>query len=915
MAGNFSEQILVDHWAHRLENRVLQPNEGIIEHLVQMEEILDDVPPSYRFWPDLVQLQINMMVGVLEGDLQDFTDWVRQGDQFPEFQLYCAQIRELFVELYELVLADEPNEELEDPLEEKEEEGMENSIEPREVEEMEDPIEAGKEDDIPIFWAEDDHLEFDDTDSEDEEETEVMMNNPKAPPYESEDEKNGKLGADPSEGEFWIDQTEKLLDHLHCREEEKVNCATFMLQDEADRWWKGVKRAMTPRARAPYITWERFKELFNEKYFPLNLRLKKEREFMELKKTRDMYVAQYKDVFSRLIRYMPIYEDDERIKAQKFLGGLNLKIQRALSSISIQSYSEVVLQVFTTEANLSRIEAIQGESQQGRNHKAGKKLELQRLKFKPGTPCQRCQKQHHGKPCRFGTKGCYNCGEMGHLNQNCPKRGITCFNCQQIGHFAKNCPKPRLTNQSQGTIGNGRVQQGRVFHLTRQDTIENPAVIEGTMLLSCIPMHALIDSGASHSFISHAFAKVLGDKPENLNYCMIVATPMGKSLETSSGYKNRKIQIKEVEFLVDLILLEFQDFDVILGMDFLTKYDATLDCKAKTVCLRSKDSNIKFRGQWRASERKWISALKAEKLLRQGARGYLSCVQEKGQEPLKIEEVRIVREFENVFLDELLGLPPQGEIEFAIEIVPGAGPVSIPQYKMAPVELRELNTQLQDLLDKGFIRPSMSPWGAPVLFVKKKDGSLMMCIDYRQLNKITIKNKYPLPRIKELFDQLQGAKVFSKINLRSGYYQLSIKAEDVPKTTFRSRYGHYEFLVMPFGLTNAPVVFMDTMNRVFRPFLDKFVIVFIDDILIYSPSEEEHESHLRVAFLGHVISAEGISVDPTKITAVVNWKQSRSVTEIKSFLGLAGYYRKFVEGFSKIATPLTKLTQKGVKFD
>ncbi|XP_052206743.1 uncharacterized protein LOC127811069 [Diospyros lotus] len=163
---------------------------------------------------------------------------------------------------------------------------------------------------------------------------------------------------------------------------------------------------------------------------------------------------------------MPIYEGDERIKAQKFLGGLNLKLQRPLSSISTQSYIEVVLQAFTTEANLIRIEAIQGESQQGSSHKEGKKLELQRPKFKLSTPCQRCQKQHHGKPCRLGMKGCYNCGKMGHLNQNCPKRGITCFNFQQTGHFAKDCPKPRLMSQPQGTSGNTRVQQGRVFHLT-----------------------------------------------------------------------------------------------------------------------------------------------------------------------------------------------------------------------------------------------------------------------------------------------------------------------------------------------------------------------------------------------------------------------------------------------------------------
>ena len=277
--------------------------------------------------------------------------------------------------------------------------------------------------------------------------------------------------------------------------------------------------------------------------------------------------------------------------------------------------------------------------------------------------------------------------------------------------------------------------------------------------------------------------------------------------------------------------------------------------------------------------------------------------------------------FPDVFLEELPGLPPDKEIEFCIDVVPGTVPISLPPYRMAPAELKELKEQLQDLLDKGLVRPSTSPWGALVLFVKKKDGSLRLCIYYRQLNKVTIRNKYSLPRIDDLFDQLQGASCFSKIDLRSGYYQLRIRREDVPKTVFRTRYSHYEFLVMSFGLTNAPAAFMDLMNRVFKPFLDRFVIVFIDDILVYSRSEEEHAEHLRivlqtlrehqlyakfskcelwldsVAFLGHVVSREGIQVDPKKIEAVMDWQRPTTVTEVRSFLGLAGYYRRFVQDF------------------
>ncbi|GJW61088.1 putative reverse transcriptase domain-containing protein [Tanacetum coccineum] len=224
------------------------------------------------------------------------------------------------------------------------------------------------------------------------------------------------------------------------------------------------------------------------------------------------------------------------------------------------------------------------------------------------------------------------------------------------------------------------------------------------------------------------------------------------------------------------------------------------------------------------------------------------------------------------------------------------------------------NSFLTKQEEKGFIRPSHSPWGAPVLFVKKKDGAMRMCIDYRELNKLTIKNRYPLPRIDDLFDQLQGACCFSKIDLRSGYHQLRVQEEDIPKTAFRTRYGHFKFTVMPFRLTNAPAIFMDLMNRVCKPYLDKFVIVFIDDILIYSKSEEEHEVHLKtildllkkeklyakfskcefwlkeVQFLGHVVNRDGIHVDPSKVELVKNWKTLESSTEIRLFLGLAGYY-------------------------
>jgi hypothetical protein len=303
-----------------------------------------------------------------------------------------------------------------------------------------------------------------------------------------------------------------------------------------------------------------------------------------------------------------------------------------------------------------------------------------------------------------------------------------------------------------------------------------------------------------------------------------------------------------------------------------------------------------------------------------------------------LEDIKVVSEFPDVFPKDLPGMPPDRDIEFSIELIPGTAPISKRPYTMDVKDLAELKKQIEELLSKGFICPTSSPWGAPTLFVDKKDGSRRLCIDYRSLNEITIKNKYPLPQIEDLFDQMSGAKVFSKIDLGSGYHQLKIRVEDIPKTTFTSRYGLYEFTVMSFGLTNAPAYFMYLMNKVFMEYLDKFVVVFIDDILVFSRSEEEHEEHLRlvlqklcehqlyakfskcafwleeVSFLRHIITDGGIAVDPSKVQDVLNWSPPKNVPEIRSFLGLAGYYRRFIEGFSKIVKPLTTLLEKGKEF-
>ena len=343
----------------------------------------------------------------------------------------------------------------------------------------------------------------------------------------------------------------------------------------------------------------------------------------------------------------------------------------------------------------------------------------------------------------------------------------------------------------------------------------------GIMIVSGVPASVLIDSGATHSFVNLSFAEKLEATPEPLYKWFSVSTPSGAILESCSKLKGCKILVDGRELFVDLVLLDIRDFDIILGMDWLSANHATIDCSKKEVTFQPPTGpSFSFLGIRNVPRVPIITAMKAQRMLNKGCAGYLASVIEVPEKEIKISQVPVVQDFVDVFPEDLPGLPPDREIEFVIDLVPGTAPISKAPYRMAPAELKELKEQLQDLLDKKFIRPSHSPWGAPVLFVKKKDGSMRLCIDYRELNKVTIKNKYPLPRIEDLFDQLQGAGHFSKIDLRSGYHQLKVKEDDVSKTAFRTRYGHYEFLVMPFGLTNAPAAFMELMNRVFKDYLD-----------------------------------------------------------------------------------------------
>ncbi|KAL0559345.1 hypothetical protein IC582_003954 [Cucumis melo] len=679
---------------------------------------------------------------------------------------------------------------------------------------------------------------------------------------------------------MWLSSLETIFRYMKCPEDQKVQCAVFMLTDRGTAWWETTERMLG--GDVSQITWQQFKESFYAKFFSASLRDAKRQEFLNLEQG-DMTVEQYDAEFDMLSRFAPEMIATEAARADKFVRGLRLDIQGLVRAFRPATHADAL----RLAVDLSLQERANSSKTAGRGSTSGQKRKAEQQpvpvpqrNFRPGGEFRSFQQKHFeaGEAAR-GKPLCTTCGKH-HLGR-CLFGTRTCFKCRQEGHTADRCPL-RLTGIAQNQ-GAGAPHQGRVFATNKTEAEKAGTVVTGTLPVLGHYALVLFDSGSSHSFISSAFVSHARLEVEPLHHVLSVSTPSGECMLSKEKVKACQIEIVGHVIEVTLIVLDMLDFDVILGMDWLAANHASIDCSRKEVTFNPPSvASFKFKGGGSKSLPQVISAIRASKLLSQGTWGILASVVDTREADVSLSSEPVVRDYPDVFPEELPGLPPHREVEFAIELEPGTVPISRAPYRMAPAELKELKVQLQELLDKGFIRPSVSPWGAPVLFVKKKDGSVRLCIDYRELNKVTVKNRYPLPRIDDLFDQLQGATVFSKIDLRSGYHQLRIKDEDVPKTAFRSRYGHYEFIVMSFGLTNAPAVFMDLMNR--------------------------------VSFLGHVVSKAGVSVDPAKIEAVTGWTRPSTVSEVRSFLGLAGYYRRFVENFSRIATPLTQLTRKGVPF-
>ncbi|GJZ09986.1 reverse transcriptase domain-containing protein [Tanacetum coccineum] len=683
----------------------------------------------------------------------------------------------------------------------------------------------------------------------------------------------------------WFEKLESQFGISNVAEGDRVKFASSTLLDGALTWWNVYVHSVTLDT-AHATPWSDFKAMFIRKYCPRNEIKQMENELWNLK-VKGTNLTAYNQRFQELILLCPEMVPNADRLLERYIEGLPLNIKGNVTSSKPVDLHEA-------------IEIAQG-------HKA----KDCRAPLHPAN--QRGPRSQRGQGSDVT---CFGCGEKEHYKNKCLNNRNQGGGNQIRGNpqnpqnnQRQNQRNPKGSNQASTSTQGGHKAPGRVYSLCAEAAVKDNNVVNGTFLINNVYASVLFDTGADISFVSYAFSKYIDIHPTTLDTNYSVELADGKSLTTMTILRGCTLNLQNHLFKIDLLPIELGSFDIIVRMDWMVEHRAEVMCYEKYIripygndmlIIQSKRSGIK-----NESRLEVISRIRTQKYIDQGCQVFLIQMMKKEETEIperRIKDVPVIRKFLEVFPEDLPGLPPTRQVEFHIELIPGAAPVARVPYRLAPAEMKELAEHLKELSDK-------------------------------------VKNRYPLPRIDELFDQLQGSNIYSKIDLTSGYHQLRVREKDIPKTAFRTRYGHYEFQVMPFGLTNAPVVFMDLMNRMCKPYLDKFVIVFIDDILKYSRNEREHEEHLKtilellkkeelyakfskcefwintVKFLGHVIDNSDIHIDPAKIEAVKNWASPTTPSEIRQFLGLACYYRRFIEGLSKIAKPMTELTQKNQKFD
>ncbi|PKA66247.1 putative mitochondrial protein [Apostasia shenzhenica] len=449
----------------------------------------------------------------------------------------------------------------------------------------------------------------------------------------------------------------------------------------------------------------------------------------------------------------------------------------------------------------------------------------------------------------------------------------------------------------------------------------------------------LIDSGSTHNFLDPSVLSVGTYKVESIPKQQVMVAN-GDKISLSEQLKNFQWQMHGVTFTTNVLMMPLESYHMVLGVQWLSELGIVnwdfKDLKMSFLLNNKPILLINEKHMDKAIRNSSTALYLCFYTSKMHSQESTSVLQNQARELSRKQQDELnflLQTYSEVFT-EPKGLPPHRPFDHQIVLKEGTDPINVKPYRYPALQKAAIEKLINEMKDAGIIRDSASPFSSPIVLIKKKDGSWRLCVDYRNLNSETVRDRFPIPIIEELLDELHGAVYFSKLDLRSGYWQVRMIEEDIKKTAFRTHEGHYEFLVMPFGLTNAPATFQRLMNSIFKPHLRKFTLVFFDDILIYSKTWYDHLHHLKIVFellvqnslkvkrskcdfaaqsieyLGHYISYNGVSTDPTKIQAILKWPTPSSVKELRGFLGLAGYYRRFIKDYCKISRNLTDLLKK-----
>ncbi|MCO5586422.1 hypothetical protein L7F22_040362 [Adiantum nelumboides] len=713
-------------------------------------------------------------------------------------------------------------------------------------------------------------------------------------------------------------------------ESSKLRHVAMHFQKSARQWWASLRA----NGEAPK-TWKALRASIMKQFLASDAKDKVLTEWRSLKLSPYESIHKYVDKFWDLHLKATVYKKiDFEEQKQQFCAGHPEDMNEYVNSQRPRSISTVIHHTMMA----ARINFQQGAK---RNLKPMEVKEKQEYKGKTFSQNSSKGNSNNNKAKEKGVFKGKN--RLTPKELECYRKENKCFKCGEQGHSYRSCPQRNPRNeQPRASMVEAPKEEvhckGSPLSYAWGKVREHDAFI-------------LFDPGSTHNFMSLELATKLG----------VQDFEMGDAMKADGAFINQEVSVTPLIGKLRLHIqgyVDKEDFfisplkreDVILGAPWFDRLAASIKFPERKISFKFREKDMYINAQESGSSITLVNDQAFDKSIKSSIFAYMIFVKESlnGVDVTQVNEngmqvdlelSNFLNQFQDVFIDDIPGeLPPKrGDDDHMIELIPGSSPPNKPPYRVSQAQQEEIMRQGNELVEKGMVRPSSSPFCSPVLLVQKKDGTYRMCVDYRALNRITIKNRFPVPRVEDLFDKLQDSTYFSRIDLKSGYHQIRIVDEDIVKTAFCTSFGLYEYLVMPFGLTNAPATFNRMMERIFRPHRN-FTGVFFDDVIIYSKTIEEHKEHLKVTFqalrdnklyvnqkksefflqeiqyLGHIISKNGIRMDPAKLEVIKDWPNPRNLHEVRSFIGMCAYYRRFIEKFSLIAGPLHDLTKKNVKY-